>query len=148
MLRLWLTNTANSRVFNVGLPGARMKVIGGDSGRVEREELVSKVLLAPSERAVIDVLIDQPGQLTLEHRTPNRTYPLASISVAEEPAEPSLTDEFDDFALHRSWSRSGVSSRIGWRRHQTRSWPWLPKWMTPWLRRRSGADGLRMPYAS
>jgi FtsP/CotA-like multicopper oxidase with cupredoxin domain len=94
IIRLWLTNTANSRVFNVRLPGARMKLIGGDSGRVEHEELVSEVLLAPSERAVVDVLLDQPGELTLEHRTPNRTYPLASIAVAEEPAEPSLADEF------------------------------------------------------
>jgi FtsP/CotA-like multicopper oxidase with cupredoxin domain len=94
VLRLWLTNTANSRIFNVRLSGTRMKLIGGDSGRVEHEEFVSEVLLAPSERAVVDVLIDQPGQLTLEHQTPNRTYPLASISVAEEPAEPSLADEF------------------------------------------------------
>ena len=78
VLRLWLTNTANTRVFNVRLPNVWMKLVGGDSGRVEREEFVSEVLLAPSERAVVDVLLDQPGQLTLEHRTPNRTYPLAS----------------------------------------------------------------------
>jgi hypothetical protein len=36
-------------------------------------------LLGPSERAVVDVLFEQPGQVTLEHRTPNRSYPLASI---------------------------------------------------------------------
>ena len=98
VLRLWLTNTANTRVFNVRLPGARMKLIGGDSGRMEHEEFVSEVLLAPSERAVVDVLVDQPGQLTLEHRTPNRTYPLASITVIEERAEPSLADRFHQLA--------------------------------------------------
>jgi len=94
VLRLWLTNTANTRVFNVGLPGARMKLVGGDSGRVEHEEFVSEVLLAPSERAVVDVLLDRPGQLTLEHHTPDRTYPLASITVTPERAEPSLADRF------------------------------------------------------
>src|SRR5690349_4783382 len=94
VVRLWLTNTANTRVFNVQLPGARMKLFGGDSGRVEHEEFVSEVILAPSERAVVDVLIDQAGQLTLEHSTPNRTYPLASIIVSEERAEPSLADRF------------------------------------------------------
>jgi FtsP/CotA-like multicopper oxidase with cupredoxin domain len=93
--RLWLTNTANTRVFNVRLPGARMKLVGGDSGRQEREEFVEQVLLAPSERAVVDVLFDQPGQLTLEHRTPHRTYPLAAIQVTQEPAAPSLADRFD-----------------------------------------------------
>ena len=94
VVRLWLTNTANTRVFNVRLPGARMKLVGGDSGRMEHEEFVSEVLLAPSERAVVDVLVDQPGQLTLEHHTPNRTYPLASITVTAERAEPSLADRF------------------------------------------------------
>src|SRR3954452_10369520 len=98
VVRLWLTNTANTRVFNVRLPGARMKLVGGDSGRMEHEQFVSEVLLAPSERAVVDVLVDQPGQLTLEHRTPNRTYPLASITVIEERAEPSLTDQFHQLA--------------------------------------------------
>jgi hypothetical protein len=66
-----------------------MKLIGGDSGRVEQEEFVSEVLLAPSERAVVDVLLDQPGEFTLEHRTPQRSYPLASITVVEDRAEPS-----------------------------------------------------------
>ena len=72
VVRFYLTNTANTRVFNVALPGARMKLVGGDSGRYEREEFVDSVILAPSERAVVDVLFEQPGQLTLEHRTPER----------------------------------------------------------------------------
>ena len=95
VVRLWLTNTANTRVFNVRLPGARMKLVGGDSGRVEHEQFVSEVLLAPSERAVVDVLIDQPGEVILEHRTPQRTYRLASITVVEERAEPSLHRQFE-----------------------------------------------------
>jgi FtsP/CotA-like multicopper oxidase with cupredoxin domain len=95
VVRLWLTNTANTRVFNVRLPGARMKLIGGDSGRVEREEFVSEVLLAPSERAVVDVLVDRPGQLELEHRTPDRTYRLATVAVSENRAAPSRAREFE-----------------------------------------------------
>src|SRR5438874_241047 len=38
VVRVYLTNTANTRVFKVALPGARMKLAGGDSGRVEHEE--------------------------------------------------------------------------------------------------------------
>ena len=96
VVRLWLTNTANTRVFNVALPGARMKLIGGDSGRVEREEFVSEVILAPSERAVVDVLFGQPGQLELQHRTPDRTYRLAAITVTSDRATPSLETEFEE----------------------------------------------------
>jgi FtsP/CotA-like multicopper oxidase with cupredoxin domain len=95
VVRLWLTNTANTRVFNVALPGARMKLVGGDSGRVEHEEFVSQVLLAPSERAVVDVLFDRPGQLELEHRTPERAYRLAAITVTEQQATPPLAGQFE-----------------------------------------------------
>jgi FtsP/CotA-like multicopper oxidase with cupredoxin domain len=95
VVRLYLTNTANTRVFKVALPGARMKLVGGDSGHVEREELVDDVVLAPSERVIVDVLFDQPGRLTLEHRTPDRVYPLAAIEVSEERAEPSLERQFE-----------------------------------------------------
>jgi FtsP/CotA-like multicopper oxidase with cupredoxin domain len=95
VVRLWLTNTANTRVFNVRLPGARMKLVGGDSGRVEQEQFVPDVLLAPSERAVVDVLFDQPGEFTLEHRTPHRTYPLASITVTEDRAEPAPRRDYE-----------------------------------------------------
>jgi FtsP/CotA-like multicopper oxidase with cupredoxin domain len=94
VVRLWLTNTANTRVFNVALPGARMKLVGGDSGRVEQEEFIESVVLAPSERAVVDVLVDSPGELALEHRTPDRTYRLATVTVGEGRAAPSLAGEF------------------------------------------------------
>jgi FtsP/CotA-like multicopper oxidase with cupredoxin domain len=100
VVRLWLTNTANTRVFNVVLPGARMKLVGGDSGRMERERFIEEVLLAPSERAVVDVLVDRPGQLALEHRTPDRTYRLAAITVTEDQATSSLAGQFE--ALRRA----------------------------------------------
>jgi FtsP/CotA-like multicopper oxidase with cupredoxin domain len=94
VVRFYFTNTANTRVFRVGLPGARMKLVGGDSGRVEREEFVEDVLLAPSERVVVDVLFDQVGELSLEHCTPDRVYRLAAITVSEERATPSLEGQF------------------------------------------------------
>jgi FtsP/CotA-like multicopper oxidase with cupredoxin domain len=94
VVRLYLTNTANTRVFKVKVPGARMKLVGGDSGRVEREAFVEEVVLAPSERAVVHVRFDAPGRLALEHHTPERTYTLASVTVGEDRAEPSLDDAF------------------------------------------------------
>jgi FtsP/CotA-like multicopper oxidase with cupredoxin domain len=94
VVRFYLTNTANTRVFRVALPGARMKLVGGDSGHVEHERFVEDVVLAPSERVVIDVRFIRSGEVTMEHRTPDRTYRLASIRVGEEQAEPSLAEQF------------------------------------------------------
>src|SRR5918997_6251538 len=86
VVRLYLVNTANTRIFNFALRGARMKLIGGDSGRYEHEGFVEEVLLAPSERAVVDVLFDTPGEAHLEHRTPEHTYDLGAFSVAGDAA--------------------------------------------------------------
>ena len=123
VVRLWLTNTANTRVFNVALPGARMKLVGGDSGRVEHEEFVSEVILAPSERAVVDVLFDQPGQLELQHRTPDRTYRLAAITVTGELATPSLAEQFGVLRTRAgAGGGAGGPGRHGWRRRRTRRW--------------------------
>ena len=102
-VRLYLTNTANTRVFDVALPGARLKLVGGDSGRYERETFVESVVLAPSERAVIDVLFERPGRLTLEHRTPDRTYPLATIDVGDESAPP-LAGAFATLRENPEWA--------------------------------------------
>jgi FtsP/CotA-like multicopper oxidase with cupredoxin domain len=95
VVRIYLTNTANTRVFKVALPRARMKLVGGDSGHVEHEVFVDDVVLAPSERVVVDVLFDQPGELGLEHHTPDRVYLLAAIHVSDERAEPSLAEQFE-----------------------------------------------------
>jgi FtsP/CotA-like multicopper oxidase with cupredoxin domain len=94
VVRFFLTNTANTRVFKVMLPGARMKLVGGDSGRVEHEQFVNEVVLAPSERVVVDALFEQPGELALVHQTPDRVYQLARITVGDSVADPSLSEQF------------------------------------------------------
>jgi FtsP/CotA-like multicopper oxidase with cupredoxin domain len=81
VVRLFVVNTANTRVFRFGIIGARMKHVGSDSGRFEHERFVDDVLLAPSERAVVDVLFDNAGEARLEHRTPDRVYDLGRFSV-------------------------------------------------------------------
>ena len=50
-------------------PARRMKLVGGDSGRYEHETFVDEVLLAPSERAIVDVLFDVAG--VFDARAPN-----------------------------------------------------------------------------
>src|SRR4051794_10360514 len=95
VVRFYFTNTANTRVFKVGFAGARMKLVGGDSGRCEREEFVDSVTLAPSERAVVDVLFDSEGAVVLEHRTPEKIYPLGTIIVSGEVGDPGRGLAFD-----------------------------------------------------
>jgi FtsP/CotA-like multicopper oxidase with cupredoxin domain len=109
VVRLYLTNTANTRVFNIALPGARMKLVGGDSGRNEREQFVDSVVIAPSERLVVDVLFERPGQLTLEHRTPTRTYAVATVTVEGERMSSSVSEQFEVLRTN-----SEMTAERGW----------------------------------
>jgi len=101
VVRFYFTNTANTRVFNVTLPGAQMKLDGADAGHYEREELVDEVLLAPSERVVVDVLFPDAGEIELQHKTPEQTYRLASIAVTDEQPEQSFADDFPSLRTNR-----------------------------------------------
>ena len=93
VVRLYFTNTANTRVFKVKLPGARMKLVGGDSGHFEHEKFVEEVILSPSERVMVDVLFDAPAS------TRWSTEPQPALSAGldhrqREPAEPQLAEQF------------------------------------------------------
>jgi len=110
VVRLYLLNTANVRVFNVRLPGTRMKLVGGDNGRVEREEFIEEVLLSPSERVIVDVFFEHAGKTQLVHHTPERAYPLATVIVQEQPGEHSFAREF--FTLRTSSELEAERAKI------------------------------------
>jgi FtsP/CotA-like multicopper oxidase with cupredoxin domain len=90
-------------VFNAGFKGARMKLVGGDSGRCEREAFIDSVIVAPSERAVVDVLFDSAGDVVLEHRTPETVYKLATVTVTGEAADSAPEAAFDTLRGNPEW---------------------------------------------
>jgi FtsP/CotA-like multicopper oxidase with cupredoxin domain len=83
------------------MSGLPMKLVGGDSGRYEREHWVDGVVVAPSERAVVDVLFDDPGTFVLQHTTPDRTYPLATIQVRDRELVEGPRDAYRELRVDR-----------------------------------------------
>jgi FtsP/CotA-like multicopper oxidase with cupredoxin domain len=94
VIRFYITNSANTRTFNLSIPGAKMKLVGADGGKYERETWSDGVILSPSERAIIEVLFVNAGSYTLQHKTPERTYALGTITVANEKVTTSFQGEF------------------------------------------------------
>lgn len=94
VVRFYITNSANTRTFNISIPGAKMKLVGADGGKYERETWSDGVVLGPSERAIIEVLFANSGSYTLQHKTPERTYTLGTITVANEKVSASFEKEF------------------------------------------------------
>ena len=94
VIRFYVTNSANTRTFNISIPGVKMKLVGADGGKYERETWSEGVVLAPSERAIVEVLFANAGSYKLEHKTPERTYELGTIVVESEKVATSLGKEF------------------------------------------------------
>lgn len=65
VVRFFLTNASSTRVFNVSIPGARLKLVGGDMGLVAHERWVSSVVIAPAERYIVEARFDSAGRVPL-----------------------------------------------------------------------------------
>jgi len=65
VVRFFLTNASSTRVFNVSIPGARLKLVGGDVGLIANETWVPSVVIAPAERYIVDVRFDSSGRVPL-----------------------------------------------------------------------------------
>ncbi|HEX2218685.1 MAG TPA: multicopper oxidase family protein [Gemmatimonadales bacterium] len=68
VVRFYLTNTSNTRTFNLSFPGARTKVVASDVGPYAREEWVESVVIGPAERYVVHVRFERPGRAALVNR--------------------------------------------------------------------------------
>ncbi len=94
VVRFYLTSSSNTRLFNFSIEdhtmkSVKMKLVGGDSGKYEKESFVDSVILGVSERYIVEVLFDKPGTFKLLHKIPadytatKRTYVLGTVNVSE-----------------------------------------------------------------
>jgi FtsP/CotA-like multicopper oxidase with cupredoxin domain len=68
VVRFFFTNSANTRSFNVSIDGARLKLVGGDVGKLEREQWVESVVLAPAERWIVEARFERAGVAPIVNR--------------------------------------------------------------------------------
>ena len=94
VIRFFITNVANVRTYNLSIPGAKLKLVGADLGKYERETFVDSILISPAERLVIEAYFPEEGSYTLTHTSPTETIPLATFS-AEGVVAQSYADTFE-----------------------------------------------------
>ena len=125
VVRFYVTNVANTRTFRFSFTGPmplkatlesergdppKMKLVGSDVGRYEKEEWVDAVTIAPAERYIVDVHFPESGTYELNHISPLNELNLAHIHILEEdnPNENWLNKEIstdsyvDEFMTLRS----------------------------------------------
>ena len=91
--RLFITNVANTRTFDLAFEGSATKLVGGDNGRIENEELIDDLVIAPSERWVVELFYDEAGVFPITHR---------GTRIGEVIVGPSETDRSAEFLALRS----------------------------------------------
>ncbi len=94
IVRLMFTNAANTRLFNLQIPGIKFKLIGADGGKYAEESWIQELLLAPGERRIVDVLFEKSGSYTLTHLSPEEQYPLGKFVVTANSVDPQKLKNF------------------------------------------------------
>ncbi len=111
VVRFFLTNVSNTRTFNLSFGEARIKVIGSDLGKFEREVWAESVVIAPAERYIVEVLFDETSPLVNHVQILDHSFgsffaersDLGTIAVAPDVAQapgPSLRETFLELRTH------------------------------------------------
>jgi FtsP/CotA-like multicopper oxidase with cupredoxin domain len=67
-VRLWFTNAANTRTFNLSIVGATLRLVAADMGVFPAPVPIESVVLAPAERYAVDVTFEGEGPWLLVNR--------------------------------------------------------------------------------
>jgi len=106
VIRFYITNTANARPFNFAIENTRIKLVGADNGPYEKDQWKDSVIIAPSERAIIEVLFSKNGSFAIQNKTPDKTYSLGKVDVYNSPVQISYASEFMQLKTHNQVVKS------------------------------------------
>ena len=122
VVRLWLTNAANTRTFNLSLTNARMKLVASDLGAFTSEAWVESIVIAPAERYAVDVRFEAPGRAVLVNRVRALDHlygrffqqddTLGVITVAGGAMRDPTTEGYETLSP-RSATAPGIDSLVG-----------------------------------
>ncbi len=94
IVRFYLTDSSNTRTFNFTIGDNKMKLIGSDSGKYEKETLVDSIVISPGERYIVEVLFSKPGEYKMLNKTPTKTYELGTVKVVGAAPTPKESSNF------------------------------------------------------
>lgn len=83
IVRFFVLNSANVRPFNFSINNTKLKIIGGDSGKFEREFLANSVIIAPSERDIIEVEFNNTGTYQILNKNSESSQILGTVNVVQ-----------------------------------------------------------------
>src|SRR5262249_15867421 len=106
VIRLFLTNASSARTYShsFGGPGARMESVAGGGGKFEGEEWVESVVIAPSERYIVEVEFAHSGRVPLVNRVQALDHMIGLYSrEVDTVATVTVSDSPGSMSYHRSF---------------------------------------------
>lgn len=101
VVRFYFTNVANTRTFRLQIPGAKLKLVGSDVGRYERDSFVDSITIAPAERYIVEALFEEAGEYNLMHMSPLAELALGSLTITEDEVYESYADAFNELRSYK-----------------------------------------------
>jgi suppressor of ftsI len=95
VVRFQITNASNARTYRLSMPGASMKLVGGDLGKYELETFVDEVVVSPAERMIVEAYFTKSGKVKLQNRMKTKTVTLAEFDVDETEITENRGDSFN-----------------------------------------------------
>ncbi len=104
VVRFFITDVSNARMYNLGFGGAPIKLVAADLSKYEREVMVPSVVIAPAQRYVAEVKFDKPGVFPITNSVQalanftgnfvSQVDTLGTVVVGDAPAARNYTREF------------------------------------------------------
>lgn len=95
VVRAYLTDVANTRVFNFKIPWVKMKLVGWDNGKYEKENFIDNIIIAPWERYIVDLYALESWSFEIQNYTPDENYILWKVVVSNEKEENYYVKDFE-----------------------------------------------------
>jgi suppressor of ftsI len=95
VVRFYVTNVANARPFNLSFGGAKIKLIGSDLGKYEREKYVDSIIISPAERYIVEVYFENEKGYVIQNVNHHKTYDLGQVSVRSKQTDVDYSSKFD-----------------------------------------------------
>lgn len=146
VLRMYFTNSSNTRPYNIFIPWAKLKLVWWDNWKYEKETFIENFIIAPAERYIVDVYFPNSWTFEIQNITPVSKYTLWKVIVWDEKIKESYKWEFEtlrvnqdvisDIAKYRPYFDKKIDKSLtlslGHKWMKWWMWAWMMWWMKMW----------------
>ncbi len=141
-VRLFITNVANTRTFDFKIVddtwnNQKLKLVGWDIGRIEKEKIIENQIIAPAERYIVETVFNKPWTYIIKSKDRKLweiivSWNSTNVSLWKLRENPDdykiIRDKFEEFLNKKSDKKITLTI---WRKGM-KWWIWMMWWIWDW----------------